>query len=87
MVVSPMAARAINILFDKQPLPGEDGVSLEADIEKCGKVLRCLADNEKDLTIRPSASIRPILVRNKEILAKYLAKLPLTEADPKARTL
>jgi hypothetical protein len=77
IAVSPMAARAISVLFDKQPLPGEDGVSVEADIERCGTVLRYMADNETLLTNKPPPGMRPVLIRNKEMLNKFLEKLPV----------
>jgi hypothetical protein len=76
LVLSPMAAKSVDALFKKQPLPGVDGIDEGANIDVCTKILRHIADHEGDLTSEPSAELRAIPIRNKGLLERVLAKLP-----------
>jgi hypothetical protein len=76
LVLSPMAARSVDALFKKQPLPGVDGIDDAANIDVCTKILRHIADHEGDLTSDPSSELRAIPIRNKGLLERVLARLP-----------
>ncbi len=79
LVLSPMATQAVELLFAKQPYPGLDGVADTAKIDECGRILRSLAEHEKDLRNDPPRNeMRGVLIRNKELLQQVLAKLPIT---------
>jgi hypothetical protein len=79
LIVSPIAARVIELLFAKQPIAGVDGISPDEDNERWGKLLRCIRDNETTLTSPPMRGLRPILVRNRDMLGRYLDKLPVSD--------
>lgn len=79
LVLSPMATQAVELLFAKQPYPGIDGVADTAKIDECGRILRYIAEHEKDLRNDPPRNeMRGVLIRNKELLQQVLAKLPIT---------
>ncbi len=84
VVVSPMTTKGIELLFGKQPIPGKDGINENVDIDRCGELLRYLADHESDMKVRPP-QMKPILIRNKDMLERFLTKLPMigqSNADP-----
>jgi DNA-directed RNA polymerase subunit RPC12/RpoP len=88
LVISPMAAQSIEVLFKHQPAP--DQHTPENDVkwmmEECGNILRYIQKHEGDMTNDPPrGELRGILIRNKEILQQVLAKLPM--ASPARRGL
>lgn len=85
LVLSPMAAQAVELLFAKQPFPGKDGVAGTARIDECGRILRYIADHEKDLRNDPPRNeMRGVLIRNKELLQQVLANLPVASSASSA---
>jgi hypothetical protein len=80
LVISPMAAQSIEVLFKHQPAP--DQHTPENDVkwmmEECGNIMRYIQKHEGDMTNEPPrGEMRGILVRNKEILQQVLDKLPM----------
>jgi hypothetical protein len=80
LVISPMAAQSIEVLFKHQPAP--DQHTPENDVkwmmEECGNIMRYIQRHEGDMMNEPPrGELRGILIRNKEILQQVLAKLPL----------
>lgn len=73
LVLPPMARRSVDTLFDNQPYEHAD---------ECGPLLKELADNEHRYA--SGAGLRPILVRNRELLARVLATLPVAGGEPPA---
>lgn len=70
LVVSPMAQKGIDALFDNQPFENADAYeALMAD----------LRDNEQKYAA--GADLKPVLVRNKDLLARALGSLPKVGAD------
>ena len=60
------------------------GLSADGDdfakwmMDECGRIMRYLAQHEGDLTNEPPrGEMRGILIRNKDLLNKVLAKLPV----------
>lgn len=66
LVLRPMAAKSMDTLFDRQPYN---------DSEEYGPLLKELAENERRYS--EGAELRPILVRNKDLLARALQVLPM----------
>jgi hypothetical protein len=80
LVISPMAAQSIEMLFKHQPAP--DQHTPENDVkwmmEECGNIMRYIQKHEGDMTNEPPrGELRGILIRNKEILLQVLKKLPM----------
>ena len=80
LVISPMAAQSIEVLFKHQPAP--DQHTPEKDVkwmmEECGNIMRYIAQHEGDMTNEPPrGEMRGILIRNKDLLQQVLAKLPM----------
>jgi hypothetical protein len=80
LVISPMAAQGIEMLFKHQPAP--DQYTPENDVkwmmEECGNIMRYIQKHEGDMTNEPPrGELRGILIRNKELLQQVLAKLPM----------
>ena len=66
LVLAPMATKALDVLFDKQPYENaEDYTALMVE----------LRDNEARYAA--GEKLRPILVRNKDLLARALGSLPI----------
>ena len=66
LVLPPMAQKSVDTLFDRQPYE---------DAEEYGPLMKELADNETRYV--EGSELRPILVRNKALLARVLETLPL----------
>lgn len=66
LVLPPMAQKSVDTLFDRQPY---------ADAEDYGPLMKELAENEKRHTA--GSELRPVLVRNKDLLARALESLPV----------
>jgi hypothetical protein len=66
LVLPPMAQKSVDTLFDRQPYEEAEGY---------GPLMKELADNEKRYAA--GTELRPILVRNKVLLARVLKALPL----------
>ncbi|MEL0212665.1 MAG: hypothetical protein VW891_19135, partial [Novosphingobium sp.] len=66
LVLPPMAQKSVDTLFDRQPYE---------DADEYAPLMKELADNEKRYV--EGAELRPILVRNKALLARVLETLPL----------
>ena len=80
LVISPMASQAVEALFKYQPVP--EGDMPQQDVKwvmgECGRILRYLADHEGSLVNEPMrGELRGILIRNKDLLAQVLARLPM----------
>lgn len=75
MMVDPMTKQAIKLLFDKQPW--EKSLDERAEIEKCGRILRYLADNERHVIKLVRPDMNPILINNKDRLNRILSELPV----------
>jgi hypothetical protein len=85
LVLSPMTTQAVELLFAKQPYPGKDGVAGTAKIDECGRILRYIADHEKELrNDPPRTEMRGVLIRNKELLQQVLANLPVASSSSSA---
>ena len=86
LVVSPMAAQSIELLFKNQPGMGdkfEERPKEDVDwvMTTCGDIMRYLAKNEGTLCNEPPrGEFRSILIRNKDLLQKVLSKLPVAGA-------
>jgi hypothetical protein len=85
LVISPMAAQSIDALFKNQPAP--DQHTPEKDVkwmmEECGNIMRYIQQHENDMTNEPPrGEMRGILIRNKELLQRVLAKLPMGSSKP-----
>lgn len=79
LTLTPMATRAVDQLFAKQPWPGVNGIEADAKLETSTKILGYIKDHEGDLVggaAAASSELRAIPIRNKEILEGILAKLP-----------
>jgi hypothetical protein len=70
IVAPPMAAKSVDLLFDKQPF--EDAETFEP-------LMAELRDNEKRYAA--GGEMRTILVRNKDLLTRALKELPVAGAD------
>ena len=83
LVISPMAAQSIELLFKHQPGMGDKFEARpKEDVDwvmtTCGDIMRYIAKNEGDLTNEPPrGEFRGILIRNKDLLQQVLAKLPV----------
>ncbi len=66
MVLRPMASVTIDTLFDNQPHENAD---------QYGPLMQALRDNENRLAA--GSELRPILVRNKDLLRQVLKTLPM----------
>ncbi len=80
LVISPMAAQSIEVLFKHQPAP--DQHTPEKDVkwmmEECANIMRYIAKHEGDITNEPPrGEMRGILIRNKDLLQQVLARLPM----------
>lgn len=69
IVAPPMAQRSIGELFDKQPFD---------DAEACGPLLAELRNNEARYAT--GSEMRPVLIRNKDLLARALETLPVANS-------
>jgi len=67
LVLPPMAERSINTLFDLQPFE---------DATEYGPLMKELAANEKRYAA--GTELRPILIRNKDLLTRALKALPMS---------
>ncbi len=65
LVLRPMAETTIDALFDKQP---------HEDADQYGPLMQELRDNENRYA--EGAELRPVLIRNKDLLRRALAALP-----------
>jgi hypothetical protein len=70
LVVSPMAQKTLDTIFDRQPFENAD---------EYAPLMRELAENEKRYSA--GSELRPVLVRNKALLARALESLPLVKRD------
>ena len=70
LVLPPIAQRSVDTIFHSQPFE---------DAEDYGPLMKELAENEKRYTT--GTEMRPILVRNKSLLARALETLPLAGRD------
>lgn len=80
LTLSPMAARSVDELFKKQPWPGLDGIDAGANLEEPTRLLNYIAKNEGELVgnaAAPSSEFRAIPIRNRDLLQRYLLKLPV----------
>jgi hypothetical protein len=66
LVLPPMAKKSVDTLFDRQPFE---------DADEYGPLMKELADNEERYAA--GQELRPILVRNKDLLARALETLPV----------
>jgi hypothetical protein len=66
LVLPPMAKKSVDTLFDRQPFE---------DADEYGPLMKELADNEARYVA--GTELRPILVRNKDLLARALETLPV----------
>ncbi len=71
LVLPPMARSSLDLLFEKQPLEGD-----EEDLGRCGAALQALRKNEERL-VSEGANLRTILVRNMDLLSRVLSQLPV----------
>jgi hypothetical protein len=70
LVLPPMARKSVDALFDRQPF--EDAGTFEP-------LMAELRDNEERY-VAGQGALRPVLVRNKDLLARALASLPVSGA-------
>jgi hypothetical protein len=74
-----MVSRSLDVLFAKQPMPGLDGCPEPLpELETYGKVLRHLIDHEGDYVGSQGLELRPVLIRNKDLLQQLLGEVPET---------
>lgn len=66
LVLPPMARLSLDLLFDKQPFE---------DADQCEKALQVLREREEQL-ITTGGGLKPVLIRNKQILSQLLSQLP-----------
>jgi len=67
LVLPPMAQKIVNTIFNRQPYENAD---------EYGPLMKELAENEKRYA--SGAALRPILVRNKDLLTRALKTLPVS---------
>ena len=80
LTVSPMAYQAVEILFKHQPWPWPNTPPHDYKwiMEECGRIMTYMRQNEGTLVNEPPrGEMRGILIRNKELLASVLKKLPM----------
>ena len=68
LVLPPMAQKSVDTLFDRQPYE---------NAEDYGPLMKELAENEKRYTA--GTELRPVLIRNKDLLARALETLPVAD--------
>lgn len=86
LVFPPMVKSAINVLFNKQPYPGMDFNS-DAQARAFGSLMTYLANNEGPAMVGAEKTMRPILVRNTDLLQKLRAGVgSLPSEDKQALT-
>lgn len=66
LVLPPMAQKSVDTLFGRQPFE---------DADEYGPLMKELADNERRYSA--GTELRPVLVRNKDLLARALDSLPV----------
>ena len=66
LVLPPMAKKSVDTIFNRQPYE---------DADEYGPLMKELSDNEKRYVT--GVDLRPILVRNKDLLARALKSIPL----------
>lgn len=86
LVLPPMMQRSVDLLFDRQPISGVDGTPEDADNEACASIMKELQEFEKDpkkarQVAGPDGTLRVVLVRNKDQLARILEKLPVAGTE------
>jgi hypothetical protein len=72
LVIPPMAENSVGLLFSNQPFDG--------DLRECEAILAHLRDSEREIVGGKSpceASMKAILIRNKDLLTRVLANLPV----------
>lgn len=80
LTLSPLMLGSINQLFKKQPFPGQDGIPSDLNLDAPTRILRYIADHERELidgAAAPRMSFATIPIRNKSILERSLGKLPV----------
>lgn len=80
LTLSPMAQKSLDVIFRNQPLPGLDGCDGMSDHHEYDYVIKELAHNEERYA--RGEALQPILIRNKDLLAKALARLPSARDAP-----
>ena len=68
LVLPPMAQKSVDTLFDRQPYE---------DADEYGPLMKELAENEARYVA--GHELRPVLVRNKDLLARALESLPVAD--------
>ena len=68
LVLTPMAQKCVDTIFDRQPFE---------DADDYAPLMKELAENEARYTA--GTELRPVLVRNKNLLARALEALPVAE--------
>jgi hypothetical protein len=81
LVLDPMMKRSFDVIFQKQPFGGEEGLPENPDIKGCGEVLKQLMRLEEDAhqskrASGPNGPLRSVLVRNKDELSRALGGAP-----------
>ena len=80
LTLSPMASRSVDELFKKQPWAGLDGIPADENLDDPTRILSYIAKNEGDLVgnvAAPGSEFRAIPIRNKDLLERVLANLPV----------
>jgi hypothetical protein len=76
-VVPVIVRGGMDVLFERQPFPGLEGVENEENVDDVGKGLRYIADHEKtDIPATVGAELPAVLGRNKGFLERHNGKLP-----------
>lgn len=70
IVFPPMVRRAINLLFDHQPIAGVD---FEGRASAYRTILSYISEHESELSANSDSTMRPILVRNEGLIRKTRA--------------
>lgn len=83
MVFPPMLTKSIDLLFNRQPIAGYDGCpnAMAERQEAYGQILRHIDDRTDELSLGAAGCLRPILVRNENLLRQRALSPPKAQQE------
>lgn len=86
IVVTPMMRRSVDLLFEQQPVAGEEGCP-EAGFSQdrkaaFKKLLEFIVENEEQLAMHADTTMRPVLVGNADLLRRVCQAFGRDEGAP-----
>lgn len=76
LVARVMMRKVLDILFERQPVHGHDGIPLAADLSGPTRILRYIADREDELMQKHAKCMNGVLNVNRYVIKEYYGKLP-----------